>query len=67
MWEIDDCESSEELTHRLETEWYKCMNEYNQAVQKPLKKDSTAIYKISKKENENDEALILNVIIFFLW
>lgn len=64
MWEIDDCESSEELTHRLEIEWQKCMNKYNQAVHKPMKKESTAIYKINKKENENDEALILNVNIF---
>nr|QBP17584.1 ABCC1-X8-like protein [Brachionus rotundiformis]QNH67883.1 ATP-binding cassette transporter subfamily C member 1 X8 [Brachionus rotundiformis] len=60
MWEIDDCESSEELTLRLEAEWNKCMEEYNQAVQRPLKKDSTAIYKTTKRENENDEALILN-------
>ncbi|RNA37788.1 multidrug resistance-associated 1 [Brachionus plicatilis] len=62
MWEIDDCESSEELTLRLEAEWNKCMDEYNRAVQTPPKKNSTAIYKTTKRENENDEALILNFL-----
>ena len=60
MWEIDDCEGSEELTVKLEEEWNKHVLDYERNVQQPLKKNTTAIYKTNNKENENDEELILN-------
>ncbi|CAF0716997.1 unnamed protein product [Brachionus calyciflorus] len=60
MWEIDDCEASEELTIKLENEWNKYVDEYNRNIQQPLKKNTTAIYRTNSKVNENDEELILN-------